>query len=166
MRYHRLICCAAAVMLLTCGCGKDNKASLGYEKRLQAAALSANYRDTESYISCWLPQEKQRCTESGEYDEDFLDHTFAGTDGTGRLVFKITGSTELNDEQIKVLEDKAEQTYGTRLTFTKARRADVEIRLNSSKEVLTDAREMILVRYESNWYIFGEMIDSFSFAGS
>lgn len=148
------------------GCGGREDASLGYEKRLQAAALAANYRDTDSYLSCWLPQEKQRYTESADYREDILEQTFAGTDSTGRLVFKLTDSTELKEDQVEALEQKAETAYGTKLDFTKARRAQVEIRLNSSKEVLTDAREMILVRYENSWYIYGEVIDSFSFAGS
>lgn len=165
MRY-RLICCAAAVMLMTCGCGRDKKASLGFEKRLEAAALSANYRDTESYLSCWLPQEKERYINSDEHRVDILDNIFAGTDVTGRLLFKMTDSTELSEEQIAALEDKALETYKTRIDFTKARRANVEIRLNSSKEILTDAREITLVRYEGSWYIFGEVIDSFSFAGS
>ncbi len=166
MKRYRLICCAAAVMLLTCGCGRDKKASLGFEKRLEAAALAANYRDTESYLSCWLPQEKERYINSEDNNKDILEHAFAGTDFTGRLVFKMTDSTELTEEQTVSLQEKAEELYGTRLTFTKARRANVEIRLNSSKEVLTDAREMVLVRYEGSWYIYGSVIDSFSFAGS
>ncbi|MBR1724062.1 MAG: hypothetical protein IJ723_03465 [Ruminococcus sp.] len=163
---HRLICCAAAAILLLTGCGREKKASLNFEKRLQAAALSANYRDTESYLSCWLPQEKTRYQSLPGYDSEFLDRMFADTDITGRLVFKLTDSTELNEAQIEKLEEDMRQIYGTRIDFTKALRADVEIRLNSSKEVLTDAREIILVRYENGWYIYGSVIDSYSFAGS
>ena len=165
MRVKHAFAAVLAAALIFSGCG-EKRATPDFEKRLQAAAFAANYRDEDSYISCWLPQEKERFLASDEYEEGFLGKPFELADSTGRLVFKVISSKELSDEQVEVLESSAKETYGTRFDFTKARTADVELRLNSRSEVLTDARDITLVRYESNWYIYGKVISSFSFAGS
>lgn len=163
--FKKLLPIAAAAVLLT-GCGEKEASPDGYIRRIKAAGFAANYRDTESYLACWLPQEKQRFTEQGGCSEDFLTQAFAGAGSTGRMSFEVTDSEEMSEAQIEKLEAHARSVYGTRFDFTKARTANVEIRLNSAKEVLTDVRKLTVVRYEGGWYIFGEVIDSFSFAGS
>lgn len=152
--------------LLLCGCGQKEPSPDGYARRIKTAGFAANYRDAESYLACWLPQEKQRYLDSDSRSESFLTSAFDSSDGLSRVSFEISDSDEMTEPQIEKLEEQAHEKYGTRFEFTKARTVDVEIRLNSAREVLTDARKLTVVRYEGGWYIFGEVIDRFDFAAS
>ena len=156
------LCFAAAVS----GCGEEAQNALSYEKPIYAMKAAANYGDEESYLSCWLPQEKQHFRQIENRENGFLDSVFSRDDHESRLRAKIRACTELDENEIKELEDQAAKRYGTRLEFSKANRLSVDFRVQDSMDLLSDSREVVVVRYMDVWYIYGEVISSFTFARS
>jgi hypothetical protein len=119
--------------------------------------------DELSYLCCFLPQEKARYMQSDGYSADFIDSAIDKSSIISRVRIKITDSSELTDEELDGLEKSAQESYGTRFEFSKGQRLDVNILVDTRQEQLCDSRELTVVRYENVWYIYGDVIDSFSF---
>ena len=156
------LCFAAAVS----GCGEEPQYAQSYEKPIYAMKAAANYGDEESYLSCWLPQEKQHFRQIENREAGFLDSVFSRDDHESRLRAKIRACKELDESEIKELEAQAAERYGSRLEFSKANRLSVDFRVQDSMDLLSDSREVVVVRYKDVWYIYGEVISSFTFARS
>ena len=155
--------CAAAVLT---GCGKEESGSMSYEKPVHSMKAAANYGDEESYLSCWLPQEKRHFRLAEDEERGFLDSVFSRDDHESRLRVKVRDSSELSESEIDDLEKDASARYGTRLVFSKAFKLNVDFRVQDNLDLLSDSREITVVRYGDVWYIYGDVIDSFTFARS
>ena len=159
----------AAAMILAAaltGCGKDDSGSMSYEKPVYSMKAAANYGDEESYLSCWLPQEKHHFRLAEDMERGFLGNVFSRDDHESRLRVKIRDSAELSESETEALEAEAAERYGTRLEFSKAFKLNVDFRVQDNLDLLSDSREMTVVRYGDVWYIYGEVIESFTFARS
>lgn len=161
----RIALCAAAALLMT-ACGGRDKTELSYEQPLNTLRHAFNYGDELSYLNVWLPQEKQRYTSAEDYNEGFLKNAFDSDEYDGKLKLKIRDAKAMDDEEIAVLETEAFERYGTRLDFSKAMKLSVDFRVQKNSDLLSDSRELTIVRYENIWYLYGETIDSFVFARS
>lgn len=160
-----LLCTAAALLLTSCG-GDEISDELSYEQPLNTMRLAFNYGDEQSYLNVWLPQEKQRYTSDEGYSEGFIDRAFDHDKYDGKLKLKIRSAETVGEEDIYALEADAFERYGTRFDFSKAMNVRVDFRVQKDKDIFSDSRELTLVRYENIWYLYGETIDSFVFAGS
>ena len=164
----KLICCAAcAAMFLTAlsACGKDDDdvSALNYEQPLVSMRGSLNSSDETAYLCCYLPQEKSRFMRSEDYKEGFIKDVFNKKDHKSLLQIKVTKSEELSREALDGLEAQARDTYGTRFDFSKGMKADIDFTVSADQEILHDPHEVVLVRYESSWYVYGSVIDSLAF---
>jgi hypothetical protein len=161
----KLLCLitAAATAGALVSCESEKKSALNYEQPLISMRGSLNYGDGDSYLSCYLPQEKARYTKLNECDGDFLSDIFNKDDYFGNLQIKVSDSRELSREELDELELSAQETYGTRFSFTKGQAVDADFNVSGKEEKLCDSRELTVVRYQNMWYIYGEVIDSFSF---
>jgi hypothetical protein len=154
---------AAAAAALFCSCGSNEKNVLNYEQPISALKGALNYSDEASYLSCFLPQAKSKYLASEDCSPDFLDSAIDKNSVISRVRIKITDSTALDENELDELESLAHQNYGTRLDFTKGERLNVNILVDTRQSELCDSRELTVVRYENMWYIYGDVIDSFSF---
>lgn len=161
----RIALCAAAALVMT-ACGGREKTELSYEQPLNTLRHAFNYGDEQSYLNVWLPQEKQRYTSAEDYSEGFLKDAFGSNEYDGKLKLRIRDAEAMVDEELYALEADAFERYGTRLSFSKAMKLSVDFRVQKSSELLSDSRELTVVRYENIWYLYGETIDSFVFARS
>lgn len=159
------LCTAAALLISGCG-GNDNSGELSYEQPLNTLRLAFNYGDEQSYLNVWLPQEKQRYTSDEGYSDGFLQRAFDREKYDGKLKLKLKNAETVSDEDLRALEADAFERYGTRLDFSKAMRVSAEFRVQKNTDLFSDPRELTVVRYENIWYLYGETIDSFAFAGS
>ena len=171
-KYHRrgkaaAAALSAACILLLSGCGKQTQTELSCEKPVLAMRCAANFGDEESYLSCWLPQEKAHFRMAEDRDAGFLGKVFQRDDYESRLRVRIRESKEADEQYIKdVLEPEARKRYGSPLSFTAAQCLTVEFRVQDNMDILSDSREIYVVKYCGVWYIYGEVIDSFTFARS
>lgn len=166
MGIKKLLCCAvltAAVALSTASCGSHEESKLNYEQPIVSMRGALNYGDDTAYLCCYLPQEKNRFLKSEEYKEGFTADVFSRKDYYSLLQIKISDSCELTREELDALEKQAKETYGTRFDFTKGHKLSLDFRVNAKIGKLCDSRELTVVRYESVWYIYGEVVDSLSF---
>ncbi|SDA27852.1 hypothetical protein SAMN02910447_02896 [Ruminococcus sp. YE71] len=155
----------AALILVSCGSSAD-KGELAYEQPLNTMRLAVNYSDEVSYLNVWLPWEKARFLGDEKYTEGFLDSIYVREDFQGKISLRINSAAELSESELEELEAKEQQRYGVRPEFTKAMNVTAELRIRKDADLLSDSRDFTLVRLENNWYICGEVIDSFSFAAS
>ncbi|MBP3272703.1 MAG: hypothetical protein J6M17_10830 [Ruminococcus sp.] len=163
----KILCavCTAAMLLSSCK-NTEKPGKLAYEMPLTAMRFAASSGDGESYLSAWLPQEKQLYMSSDSYNEDFLKSIFDYEEFDGAMKVKVTESRELGESELEELETLAHGKYGTRLDFTKGMKLITEIRVWKNSELMTDKRELITVRYNNVWYLYGDMIEKFEFAVS
>lgn len=158
---------ALAVCALLAGCSEPPQTELSCEKPVFAMRSAANFGDEESYLSCWLPQEKAHFRLVEDQSVGFLGNVFKRTDHESRLRVRIHDSYEVAPKYIReTLEPDARKRYGSPLTFTAAQCLKVDFRVQDNMDILTDSREIYVVKYCGVWYIYGEVIDSFSFAKS
>lgn len=157
----------AAVCALFSGCSEPAQTELSCEKPVYAMRSAANFGDEESYLSCWLPQEKAHFRLAEDQSVGFLSNVFKRGDFESRLRVRIHDSREVPETYIKeTLEPDARKRYGSPLTFTAAQCLKVDFRVQDNMDILSDSREIYVVKYCGVWYIYGEVIDSFSFARS
>lgn len=167
MGMRRLLRCAvltAAVALAMTSCGSYEESKLNYEQPLVSMRGALNYGDDTAYLCCYLPQEKNRFLKSEEYKEGFTTDVFSRKDYYSLLYIKTSDSRELTREELDALEEQAKEAYGTRFDFTKGQRLSLDFKVNGKFGELCDSRELTVVRYENVWYIYGEVVDSLSFA--
>jgi hypothetical protein len=145
------------------GCSKDSAPVLNYEQPVSSLQAAFNADDEISYLSCFLPQQKAGYMAAQDYSDDFIEEKMSDDEIISKVRFKITDSTELADDEITALEQEAQQVCGYHFDFTKARRLQVNILAETRSRKLCDSRELTVVRYENIWYIYGDVIDSFSF---
>ncbi len=162
MMLKKLLCAAAACVMAAslASCGAKEDTTLNYEKPLTAAAGSLNFADGESYLNCFLPQEKARYTEEEKPEEDFMKNIFDRKAYGCKIRTKITDTAALSDEELQALEQQAHEKYGVRFDFTKGQSADVRFQLTKDDELLADDEKLTFVRCGGVWYIYGEVIDS------
>ncbi len=155
-----------AVGLLLTGCGETaDEGELAYEQPLNTMRLALDNNDEQSYLSVWLPWEKQRFL-SEEGHEDFLADAYDRKAYDGKLSLKITTADVMSEDDLEQLREKTKDQYGVRPDFTKGMLVTGELRVRKKGELLSDPRVFRLVRLENNWYICGETIESFSFSAS
>ena len=165
--YKKLAALSAACILLLTGCGSRQQMELSCEKPVLAMRSAANFGDEESYLSCWLPQEKAHFRLAEDRQAGFLDRVFDRGDHESRLRVRIRESVEADEQYIRdTLEPEARKRYGCPLTFTAAQRLSVDFRVQDNMDILSDSRDLYVVKYCGVWYIYGEVIDSFKFARS
>ncbi len=153
--------------LTAAGCGKQTVSEMGYEKPVLSMRSAANFGDEESYLSCYLPQEKAHFRQAEDRDVGFLSSVFSRGDYESRLRVRIREAAEVDEQYIReTLEPEARRRYGSPLTFTAAQRLSVDFRVQDNMDILSDSREIYVVKYCGVWYIYGEVIDSFAFARS
>jgi hypothetical protein len=166
-RFKLAVTAIAAGCALLAGCGKAPQTELSCEKPVYAMRSAANFGDEESYLSCWLPQEKAHFRLAEDQSVGFLGNVFKRGDYESRLRVRIHDSHEVPESYIKeTLEPDARARYGSPLTFTAAQCLKVDFRVQDNMDILSDSREIYVVKYCGVWYIYGEVIDSFSFARS
>lgn len=57
------------VAMLFCSCGEEERAVLGYEQPVATLVTAAQYRDTQSYLSCFTPEAEAEYKNSDSYNE-------------------------------------------------------------------------------------------------
>jgi hypothetical protein len=165
MSVKKILCALCAVLTLSLSaCGDSEKNVLNYEQPLSAMKGALGNSDEISYMSCFLPQAKAKYMQSESYSSDFIDSILDSDSVIGKVSVKVTESTELSQDELSELEGQARENYGTRFDFTKGQRLDVDIAVYTRQKELSDSRELTVVRYENVWYIYGDVIDSFSFS--
>ena len=76
---------------------------------------------------------------------------------------KIVSSKELDEDMINNLEQEYKDKYRKRIDISKAQQMTVEFGTIQGSNELIDSRDLTAVRIENNWYIFGDVIESFNF---
>lgn len=153
--------------LAAAGCGKQTVSEMSYEKPVLSMRSAANFGDEESYLSCYLPQEKEYFRQAENRKVGFLSSVFSRGDYESRLRVRIREAEEVDEQYIReTLEPEAHERYGSPLTFSAAQRLSVDFRVQDNMDILSDSRDIYVVKYCGVWYIYGEVIDSFAFARS
>jgi hypothetical protein len=162
-KHLRLCAAVISAVLIFSACGKGAKTVLNYEQPVSAMTAALDYADEQSYLSCFLPQAKKAYLASDDYKSGFISQMIDKSQIISRVRIKINDNTELDSEELESLQNDAKKTYGTRFSFTKGEKLDVSILVETRQQELSDSREITVVRYENVWYIYGDVIDSFSF---
>ena len=163
----RLAALSAACLVLLAGCGSPQQMELSCEKPVLAMRSAANFGDEESYLSCWLPQEKAHFRLAENNQSGFLDNVFDRGDHESRLRVRIRESFDVDETYIRdTLEPEARARYGCPISFTAAQRLSVDFRVQDNMDILSDSRDLYVVKYCGVWYIYGEVIESFTFTRS
>ncbi len=164
MRSGRLICAAVlSLSLLLCSCGGKTKDVLNYEQPIVSMRGAINAEDEISYLCCYLPPAKADFLGSEDYRDGFLTSVFDRDDSIGGLRIRVEDSSELTPEELDLLEHEFKEKHGVRYSFTKGQRLNVKFMLSRKKSEAVGSQEIIVVRYENIWYIYGDVIDSFPF---
>lgn len=178
-----LVCAALACTLLSACSDKKNE-KLSYQQRVDALTGSLNFGDEQSYLSCFLPQYKtlfeaaeaagdnangdtaDEDTANGDNDSGYtadvqvfsVKTVFDRAQYSGRLAAKMLDDKPLNDGELDELEKQMTEQIGMRAEFSKGRRTSVRFSARSGNEIISATREVLLVRYENMWYIYGDVI--------
>ncbi len=151
-----IIICAAALAFMT-ACSESDKEQLNYEQPIEALEGSLNYGDEAGYLSCFLPQKKLEFESAEGYEPGFISGVFNKADYSGRLKIRIVGDAPLEEGDVGELEKQLKDESGHRLDFSKARRVTLQFIAPNGNEHKTAEREFYLVRYENNWYFYGDV---------
>lgn len=154
-----VIICAAALAFLT-ACSKSDKEQLNYEQPIEALEGSLNYGDEAGYLSCFLPQKKLEFESSEGYQPGFISDVFNKADYSGRLKLKIVKDSPLEEKDVDELEKQLKEESGHKLDFSKARKVTLQFLAPNGKDLKSTEREFYLVRYENNWYFYGDVMTS------
>ena len=164
-----MVVCTVLACTLLSACSDKKNEKLNYQQRVDALAGSLNYGDEQSYLSCFLPQYKS-LFEAAETEEDATDEDTADTQAysvktvfdraqySGRLAAKMLDDKPLDDSELDELEKQMTEQIGMRAEFSKGRRTSVRFSARSGNEMISADREVLLVRYENMWYIYGDVI--------
>lgn len=153
---------SAAVLFLS-ACSQSEKKTLNYEQPVASFKGSLNAFDETAYLCCFLPQEKARFLSSDSYSEGFLEDELSKHERIGGIGIKISDSRELSREELDKLEEEYKEGSSLRLEFTKGQQLDLDFIMQKKNGPHKSSCEMTVVRYENVWYIYGDVIDSFSF---
>jgi hypothetical protein len=150
--------------LCFCGCGDDTSEVSNHERPIINLCSSLEHSDKEAYLNCFVPAARKAYLNSGSSSsgsKDIIDTVIknSGLEENRSLSCDIIGKRELASADREKLERQYKSDYAKNVTFEKAFQIDAGI--VSSKG--TDIRKFTVVLLDDSWYIYGEVIEKFSF---
>lgn len=168
MKYSKKLLYLTSVLiafLSVCSCGAEPvKTAMNYERPIITLSRAIDAMDSASYFRCFTEGAKQAYSESDNYNPDLVK-TLLPSQAADRHLFKakIVSSKELDEDMINNLEQEYKDKYRKRIDISKAQQMTVEFGTIQGSNELIDSRDLTAVRIENNWYIFGDVIESFNF---
>ena len=156
------------IFLLVCSCGTESvKTSMNYERPVITMSRAIDAMDSVSYLNCFTEGAKQAYAESDSYNPELVK-TMLPSQSANKHLFKakVISSKELDDDTIKGLEKEYTDKYKKRIDIFKAQKMTVEFGTIYGNSEQIDSRDLIAVRIENNWFIFGDVIESFNFGSN
>ncbi|WP_295207884.1 hypothetical protein [Ruminococcus sp.] len=151
-----------AVMIF-CACGKEERAVLSYEQPVATLTTAAQYGDTQSYISCFTPEAKAEYLAGEDYNSNLAETLLTRGDNGAELSYKLSDKTELDSAEMTALEGTYKKDYHKNVTIKKAFKFQATFTEKLEEKSLSDSIEMTVVKIDTNWYIFGGVIEKFDF---
>lgn len=164
-KQNRAICLSAAlalVMMLS-GCGKEKEQSVNYEQPVRTLAQTMQAYDERGYLDCFTAAAKQEFQSRKDYNEDFIQLLYPESSSGQKLTVSIVSHKELDSKEIEALEKDYVKTFSRRIKITKAERLEVHFKLYQKNLKRSDTKELIVVRVNNTWYIYGSVLDDFDF---
>lgn len=152
-------------VIFICSCGGEPvKTSLNYERPIIAIERSVDALDNVSYLNCFTLGAKQAYMESDNYNPELVSTLLPSQTASKRLFkAKVTSAQPLEQEDITMLEQEYKDKYKKRINISKAQKLNVEFGTMLGNNEKIDSRELIAVRIETEWYIYGDVIESLNF---
>lgn len=153
------------IFLLVCSCGTEPvKTSMNYERPIITMSRAIDAMDSDSYFNCFTEGAKQAYAESDNYNPELVK-TMLPSQASNKHLFKakIISSSELDEDAIYDLEQEYKKKYKKRINIFKAQQLIVDFGTIQGSTEQIDSRELTAVRIENNWFIYGDVIESFDF---
>lgn len=163
-KLKKLICVSAAALTLAlCACGKESEPSVNYEQPVRTLAQTMQAYDERGYLACFTSAAAQSYKNSKDYNEDFIHLLYPESSSGQKLTLSVVSHEELGEKAIEELEKDYVKTFSKRIKITKAEKLSVRFKLYQKNLKRTDLKDITVVRVNNTWYIYGEVIDDFSF---
>lgn len=147
-------------------CGAESvKMSMNYERPILTMARAVDAMDSVSYLNCFTRGAKQAYMESDSYNPELV-RTILPSQSANRRLFKakIVSAKSLEQDAIDKLEHDYKDKYKKRVKISKAQEMTVQFGTIQGNSEQIDSRTLTSVRIENEWFIFGDVIEEFSFS--
>lgn len=163
----KFICKIAVVLtsVMLCSCGSEEKALKNYEKPVQNLLVASEHSDTDGYLNCFTPQAKEAYLDSEAYDENLCEKLLENGKYSD-VDFTTNSSEELSEDELSSLEKEYKSKYKKKVTMKKGERLQLKLSALKDEETFYDSLEIIVVRINESWYIYGDVIEEFDFSAS
>ena len=152
----------AAAMSLS-SCGKDPEVPVNYEQPVRTLAHTMQEYDEKGYLDCFTPGAKEEFLSREDTNPDFIQLLYPESAAGQKLTVSIVSHTELDSKEIDKLEEEYTHELSRRIRISKAEKLEVRFKLYQKNLKRTDLKDIIVVRVNGTWYIYGKVIDDFNF---
>ena len=147
-----------AVLVMSLGsCGKKQELSMTYEQPINTLTGAIINYDEEAYLSCFTNAAKEEYKSAQDYSDTFIESIYPRTSEQHKLSTAIIEHLELEDADIKKLEESYVRRFRKRIDISKAISMSVRFKVFKNEQKRTILRKMIVVRVDNTWYIYGEV---------
>ena len=155
---------AAAVCLLTAGCGDEAPApSAHYETVLDTLTASVKLGDTDAYLLCFTDAARLKYKNSDQYSKELTSRLVPSDDGEqAGLVCRVADHRALTDEELSTLANAYKEKYAMRMDITKA----YEIKAEFTSGRHSTEKTLNVVNDGDGWLIMGPVIEKFFETGT
>ncbi len=154
----------AALLLTVCGCSdRKPKNALNYEQPALTFACSIKMGDDESYLNCYTDGAKEKYLNGDSYNSSLTDLLQPKKGGGSGLTCKIESSKELENDDLRALEDSYRTAYSRRIAVSKAYILRIAVMSMKNDQMIQDERDLTVVLTDSGWKIFGDVIEQLDF---
>ncbi len=157
------ISAAAALVLALTGCGKEPEIPVNYEQPVRTLAKTMQAYDEKGFLDCFTPAAKQEFLGRKDFNEDFIQLLYPESSGGQKLTITVASHEELGSDKIEKLEKDYAKEFSHRIKISKAERLEVKFKLYQKNLKRTDTKEIIVVRVNNTWLIYGKVLDDFDF---
>ena len=145
------------------GCGKEEEPPVNYEQPVRTLAMTMQEYDEQGYLDCFTAAAKQEFVNRKDYNEDFIQLLYPESQSGQKLSMSIVSHEEIGAKDIEKLEKDYVKEFSHRIKITKAEKLEVRFKLYQKNLKRTDLKDIIVVRVNNIWYIYGSVIDDFDF---
>ena len=147
---------------MLCSCGDEEKIVHNYEKPIENLITAAEHSDTDSYLNCFTPQAKETYIADDEYNEKLAENVLEGgkLEGTD---FETKSSEDLTADELSELEKEYKAKYKKTVTMKKGERLNVDFTALRGEKSVSDNLDIVVVRINDSWFIYGDVIEGFAF---
>lgn len=154
---------AVMVCVMLSGCADSSVLVTNHDRPVYNLFSSISHKDGSTYLNCFTPASKKAYLASKDSAgaEKIVAAVLekSGLESDSELSCEIISRTEISDSEREKLQRQYKKSYSKNDTIEKAFLLSAAI--TDGKRTIV--KDFTVVLIESNWYIYGDVIESFKF---